>query len=810
MTILRKSRFTWLRTLRGAALVLGMSVPCLAVDYSYTFNSEPSGWVNQNGAAPAGTVITTPTLNAEVSGRMFAYWKIAGQRQTDASGAALPATSFELSGPTTATAVYITTNDDTDNDGLPDWWEWRQFGNLAQAAAGDPDGDGMGNAKEYTFGNSPRLVDATADGGVASRRSSRLVYAAQTDATYVFNSEPGGLVAQSGAAAVGTIINTPALSGEVSGRTFAYWKVNGVRQAGANGAALPSAAFTLAGPTTATAVYILSSDDADADGLPDWWEWQQFGNLDQTATSDIDGDGWRTAAEFSRGYSPRMADTIMDGGVASRRSGRVSILIEAGAAYVVNSEPAGLVNQSGVAALGTVITTPALQGEVSGRTFAYWQVNGVRQAGANGVALPSVAFALAGPTTATAVYILTTEDSDGDELPDWWEWQQFGDLGNSAAGDRDGDGFNHELELRRGYSPQAADRVIDGGVASRRSARIVFVGINASPTITAQSLANQINAGGSVTLSVTATSSVSLTYEWRRDGTAVPGATDATYIIGGVMVAQAGVYTVAVTNAAGTVVSDPIIVAVVPPGTEAAHELRSAGYLAGANLTVTNTLSYPGTAAALDWQTLLPENWRFVSEAGSAGEAGPTVGTTSLLTWEWSAIPPSPITFSYTVSIPAGETAAREIVSLANIRLVGPAVRVLARPDPLVVKPAASVHAADTNSDGRIGLFELTRAIELYNTRNGTVRTGSYRVQEDTEDRFAADATRASGTTIVLSRYHTADTRGATVGSPPDGTIDLFELTRVIELYNYRAGTVRTGQYHLQSGTEDGFSPGPL
>ncbi|MBI5767101.1 MAG: hypothetical protein HZA93_04850, partial [Verrucomicrobia bacterium] len=46
-------------------------------------------------------------------------------------------------------------------------------------------------------------------------------------------------------------------------------------------------------------------------------------------------------------------------------------------------------------------------------------------------------------------------------------------------------------------------------------------------------------------------------------------------------------------------------------------------------------------------------------------------------------------------------------------------------------------------------------------------------------------------------------------GTPRDGRINLAELLRVIELYNHRAGTVRTGQYHVQSGTEDGFAPGP-
>ncbi len=51
--------------------------------------------------------------------------------------------------------------------------------------------------------------------------------------------------------------------------------------------------------------------------------------------------------------------------------------------------------------------------------------------------------------------------------------------------------------------------------------------------------------------------------------------------------------------------------------------------------------------------------------------------------------------------------------------------------------------------------------------------------------------------------YHSAD-------SNRDGTLNLFELTRVIELYNYRIGTTRTGAYHLQAGTEDGYTPGPV
>jgi hypothetical protein len=113
-----------------------------------------------------------------------------------------------------------------------------------------------------------------------------------------------------------------------------------------------------------------------------------------------------------------------------------------------------------------------------------------------------------------------------------------------------------------------------------------------------------------------------------------------------------------------------------------------------------------------------------------------------------------------------------------------------------------SLHSADTNEDSRINLLELTRVIELYNTRNGTVRTGAYTVQSGTEDGFAADPSALSTGSTPLIRYHSAD-------SNRDGRINLLELTRVIELYNYRSGTVRTGQYHIQDGTEDGFAAGP-
>ncbi len=105
-------------------------------------------------------------------------------------------------------------------------------------------------------------------------------------------------------------------------------------------------------------------------------------------------------------------------------------------------------------------------------------------------------------------------------------------------------------------------------------------------------------------------------------------------------------------------------------------------------------------------------------------------------------------------------------------------------------------HSADSNRDRRINLFELTRVIEIYNYRVGTERTGDYRSQQGSEDGYMPGLG-------AITSHHSAD-------SNRDGRIDLTELTRVIELFNYASNNERTGEYHAEVGTEDGFASGPV
>lgn len=115
-----------------------------------------------------------------------------------------------------------------------------------------------------------------------------------------------------------------------------------------------------------------------------------------------------------------------------------------------------------------------------------------------------------------------------------------------------------------------------------------------------------------------------------------------------------------------------------------------------------------------------------------------------------------------------------------------------------VVGTLAGNHDADVDGDFTISLSELLRVIELYNTRFGTSRTGGYRLNAETTDGFEPNAdTETPG---ALDRYHSADTN-------QDSQLSLSELLRVIELYNTRQGTTRTGGYRANQDTVDGFEP---
>jgi hypothetical protein len=81
--------------------------------------------------------------------------------------------------------------------------------------------------------------------------------------------------------------------------------------------------------------------------------------------------------------------------------------------------------------------------------------------------------------------------------------------------------------------------------------------VRAAPVITAGPSSQAVFAGDRVTLTVSVTGFPAPTYQWRRNGTVVAGATGATLTLASVLATDAGNYTVTVTNALGTVTSEP-------------------------------------------------------------------------------------------------------------------------------------------------------------------------------------------------------------------------------------------------------------
>lgn len=102
--------------------------------------------------------------------------------------------------------------------------------------------------------------------------------------------------------------------------------------------------------------------------------------------------------------------------------------------------------------------------------------------------------------------------------------------------------------------------VVSGEAGTSVTSDEATVTVNALPVITKQPSSQTINEGGNISLEVTATGATG--YQWKKDGSNIPSATNATYSKSGALPADAGSYTCVVTGAGGSVTSSPATVTV--------------------------------------------------------------------------------------------------------------------------------------------------------------------------------------------------------------------------------------------------------
>jgi hypothetical protein len=114
-----------------------------------------------------------------------------------------------------------------------------------------------------------------------------------------------------------------------------------------------------------------------------------------------------------------------------------------------------------------------------------------------------------------------------------------------------------------------------------------------APAITTQPQGRTVDAGTAVTLTVAATGTEPLAYQWLRNGTAVPGATAASLRIASAGPGDAGTYTARVANEQGTALSNPATLVVNQLAVQVTQDPTAPGV--GSPVSLTAAVSPAGT-----------------------------------------------------------------------------------------------------------------------------------------------------------------------------------------------------------------------
>jgi glucose/arabinose dehydrogenase len=147
--------------------------------------------------------------------------------------------------------------------------------------------------------------------------------------------------------------------------------------------------------------------------------------------------------------------------------------------------------------------------------------------------------------------------------------------------------------------------------------KVSYVGGTAQPPqIGAQPDDVTAGLGGTATFNVLASGTAPLTYQWRRDGANIPGATDSSYTLTGIQQPDDGArFSVVVANAHGSLTSREAVLSVrnnQPPAAAITSPAQGATYVGGQQFTITGTGTDPedGPIPADDyeWEVVFHHN----------------------------------------------------------------------------------------------------------------------------------------------------------------------------------------------------------
>jgi hypothetical protein len=205
--------------------------------------------------------------------------------------------------------------------------------------------------------------------------------------------------------------------------------------------------------------------------------------------------------------------------------------------------------------------------------------------------------------TANAGSTVTFSVAATGTAPLYYQWQYYGsDMPGRTAANLV---LTNVQSSDQGYYEVVVSNAL-GSVTS--DGAYLTVGFSSGPSIFVQPQSQTVQPGGSVSFSVFASGDPPLRYQWRKHGTNLPGATSSSLTLTNVQAANAGPYTVVVTNFSGSVTSD---VAVLTVGTS------------GFTLSITRS----NTFVRLSWNAVVGRDYQVQYKSNLV--AGP-----------WSNLPP--------------------------------------------------------------------------------------------------------------------------------------------------------------------------
>lgn len=401
-------------------------------------------------------------------------------------------------------------------------------------------------------------------------------------------------------------------------------------------------------------------------------------------------------------------------------------------------------------ATGSSYTTPATQSSDSGSSFSVTITNSLGNITSNAATLtvnvlPSITTQPVSRTVTvgqTATFSVTAAGSG--TLT--YQWAKNGTVINGATSS------SYTTPAAVASDNGASFTVKVTGNAGTVTSNAALLAVNAPPSITTQPASQTVTAGQAATFSVTATGTATLTYQWKKNGTAINGATAASYTSTPTVAGDNGSsFTVTITNSVSSVTSNAatLTVNVLPAiTTQPANQSVTAGQTATFTVAATGsgTLSY-------QWK----KNGTVISGATAASYVTPATVTGD-----------SGSSFTVTITSSVGSLTSNAATLTVTAAPVAPSV---------TTQPASQ-----TVSAGQTATFSVTATGTATLTyqwkKNGTAISGANGASYTTPATVAGDS-GSSFTVTVTNRVSNVTSNAATltVNVPPSITTQPISQT---------------------------------